>query len=46
MVLEERLAACVQLLPQVESLYRWQGQIEQAEEILLLIKTTKARWPA
>jgi len=45
-MLEERLAACVQLLPQVESLYRWQGQIEQAEETLLLMKTTKARWPA
>jgi len=45
-MLEERLVACVQLLPQVESLYRWQGQIEQAEETLLLMKTTKARWPA
>jgi len=46
MVLDERLAACVQLLPQVESLYRWQGQIEQAEETLLLMKTSQARWPA
>jgi len=44
-VLEERLAACVQIVPWVESLYHWKGKIEQARETLLLIKTTKARWP-
>jgi len=44
-VLDERLAACVQMVPWVESMYRWKGKIEQAREVLLLIKTTKARWP-
>lgn len=39
-LLEEGLAACVNLLPAVESLYRWQGSIESASEIPLLIKST------
>jgi periplasmic divalent cation tolerance protein len=42
----ERLAACVNLLPGVTSVYRWQGQVEQASEILLLIKTTADRFEA
>jgi len=48
-VLDERLAACVQMVPWlgwVESWYRWEGKIKKAHETLLLIKTTKARWPA
>jgi len=45
-VLDERLAACVQLLPWVESLYHWKGSVERARETLLLIKTTQACWPA
>jgi len=45
-VLDERLAACVQISPGVESMCRWQGKIEQAQETLLLIKTSKGRWPA
>lgn len=36
-----RLVACVNLLPGVRSIYRWQDQIEQAQEHLLLIKTQK-----
>jgi periplasmic divalent cation tolerance protein len=39
-LVEARLAACVNLLPAVRSIYRWQGQIEEATEITLLIKTT------
>jgi periplasmic divalent cation tolerance protein len=39
-LVEARLAACVNLLPAVQSIYRWQGQIEEATEITLLIKTT------
>ena len=39
-LVEARLAACVNLLPAVRSIYRWQGQIEEATEIALLIKTT------
>ncbi|MBV8656212.1 MAG: divalent-cation tolerance protein CutA [Burkholderiales bacterium] len=39
-----KLAACVNILPPATSIYRWQGKIEQAEEIPLLIKTTAARY--
>jgi len=39
-ILEERLAACVNRVPGIQSLYRWQGHIEEDEEVLLLIKTT------
>lgn len=42
----ERFAACVNLLPGVTSVYRWEGRIERADEIQLLIKTTAARLPA
>lgn len=44
-LVEARLAACVQLLPGVRSIYRWEGAIEEAEETLLLIKSTKATYP-
>lgn len=45
-LVEERLAACVNQLAGATSTYRWQGRIEQASEILLLIKTTAERLPA
>ncbi|HEY6308354.1 MAG TPA: divalent-cation tolerance protein CutA [Candidatus Angelobacter sp.] len=38
-LVERRLAACVNLVPQIESIYRWQGKVEKATEWLLLIKT-------
>ena len=41
-----RLAACVNILPEIESVYRWQGKIEQDREILLLIKTDSAHFEA
>ena len=44
-MVENTLAACVNILPQVESIYRWQGKVESAAEWLLLIKTTAARVP-
>ena len=45
-VVEERLAACVNILPRVQSIYRWQGSVESAAEIPLLIKTTARNYPA
>ena len=42
-LVEERLAACVSVLPPMTSLYRWQGSIEEAREQQLLIKTTSGR---
>jgi len=40
------LAACVNILPGVSSVYEWQGQIETAQEHLLLIKSRKAQYQA
>ena len=45
-LVEGRLAACVNILPPLQSIYRWKGAIERADEILLLIKTTEAAFPA
>lgn len=45
-LVEARLAACVNILGGVLSIYRWQDQIEQDAEVLLLIKTGKARQDA
>jgi len=39
-LVDAKLVACVNILPGVQSVYRWQGQIEQANEVTLLIKTT------
>ena len=44
-LVEARLAACVNILAPCRSLYRWQGAIESAEEVPLLIKTRAARYP-
>lgn len=43
-LLEQRLAACVNLLLPVHSLYRWQGKIEEATEVTMLVKTTQGRY--
>ena len=45
-LVEERLAACVNLLPGMESVYRWEGKIEQERERQLVIKTSRSRLPA
>ena len=42
----ERLAACVQVIPSALSVYRWQGEVQRAQEALLSIKTTRARLAA
>ena len=45
-LVEEGLAACVNILPPMRSVYRWKGKIEDATELLLVIKSTAARFPA
>lgn len=42
LLVERELAACVQILPPMTSIYRWQGNLERATETLLLIKTASA----
>ena len=42
-LVEEQLAACVNLVPGVRSIYRWQGAVVDGAEVLCLIKTTRAR---
>jgi periplasmic divalent cation tolerance protein len=43
-LVSEGVAACVNMVPAVESVYRWQGKIETSQEILLMIKTTRERF--
>ena len=44
-LVESRAAACVNVLAECSSVYRWQGKIETANEVPLLIKTTRAAYP-
>ena len=44
MLVGAHLAACVQILPEMESVYRWQGKIERSSEVLLLAKTTRGKF--
>jgi periplasmic divalent cation tolerance protein len=44
-LIESRAAACVNVLAACRSIYRWQGAVERADEIPLLIKTTRAAYP-
>jgi periplasmic divalent cation tolerance protein len=44
-LVSQRLAACVNIIPGIESVYRWEGRIARDEEVLLLIKTTAERFP-
>lgn len=43
-LVERRLAACVQILPEIESIYRWNGEVQRETELLLLAKTTAAQF--
>jgi periplasmic divalent cation tolerance protein len=44
MLVGKGLAACVQILPQIESVYRWQGEIERQQEVLIIAKTVRSNF--
>jgi periplasmic divalent cation tolerance protein len=43
-LVEEHLAACANIVPQIESIYHWKGKIESSEEVLVIFKTTNGRY--
>lgn len=43
-LVERQLAACVNIVPQIRSVYRWQGKVESASEWLLVVKTTAGKF--
>jgi periplasmic divalent cation tolerance protein len=45
-LVEARLAACGNVVPGLRSIYRWQGRVEDQPEVLLVLKTTRERFPA
>ena len=45
-LVEKQLAACVNFIPAVESVYRWQGKVESATEVLAVFKTTTTAFTA
>ncbi len=44
LLVERQVAACINLVPQIRSIYRWQGKVEDSTEWLLIIKTSQARF--
>jgi periplasmic divalent cation tolerance protein len=44
MLVGKRLAGCVQVMPEIESVFRWQGNIERQREVLLIAKTFSSRY--
>ena len=44
-LVEHQLAACVNIVPHIKSIYRWQGKVESSQEWLLLIKTSAEYFP-
>ena len=45
-LVEAKLAACVNIVPGLTSIYRWQGKVETGKELLLLIKSAEGKWKA
>jgi periplasmic divalent cation tolerance protein len=45
-LVEERLAACGNVVPAIRSIYRWEGKVQDEQEALLVLKTTRARFDA
>lgn len=46
LLVDKQLAACVQILPEIESVYRWNGEVQRDKEILILAKTTASQFDA
>jgi periplasmic divalent cation tolerance protein len=44
-LVESRAAACVQIIPGLQSVYRWEGRVQTDEEVLLVVKTLKSKLP-
>ena len=44
-LVERRLAACVQIMPEMNSVFRWQGKVETQREVLLIVKTLNSKFP-
>ncbi len=45
-VVEEKFAACANVIPGIRSMYRWKGKVEVAQELLLILKTTRKKYAA
>jgi periplasmic divalent cation tolerance protein len=45
-VVKAKLAACVNIIPAIQSIYRWKGKVVKSQEVLLIFKSTKARYGA
>ncbi|MCX5723077.1 MAG: divalent-cation tolerance protein CutA [Nitrospirae bacterium] len=45
-MVETKLAACANILPAIQSVYRWKGKIVKEREVFILLKSTKSRYPA
>lgn len=45
-LVEEKLAACANIIPQIESIYHWKGKIESGAEAMVIFKTTREKYPA
>lgn len=45
-LVNSKLAACVQVLPELQSIYLWKGEVERAREVLMIAKTTRAKFEA
>jgi periplasmic divalent cation tolerance protein len=43
---EARLAACANIIPGIRSIYRWEGKVEEGDECLIVLKSSREKWEA